>query len=121
MLPDPEEVSDDEPSDETIYQAAMEEWLGVLAQLWTAIGKPIDAERLELYGRLLEGVPLGLLERAVQRVLRENALPVVPPPGAVWRALREELGNPSDIHAAIQAWCDELWAKVFLLSDGRIS
>jgi hypothetical protein len=112
MSPDPEEIYIDEPSDEKIYQAAMEEWLGVLAQLWTAIGKPIDAERLELYGRLMDGVPLGLLERAVRRVLRENALPVVPPPGAVWRALHAELGNPRDIHAAIQAWIDGLWAKI---------
>ena len=115
MLPDPEEIYIDEPSDEKIHQAAMEEWLGVLAQLWTAIGKPIDAERLELYGRHLKGVPLGLLERAVKRVLRENVYLVVPPPGVVWAALREELGNPRDLNAAIEAWLEALWRKINLL------
>ena len=54
-------------TEEEIRQAAVEDWLGVLARLWTAIGKPIEAERLQLYRDALHGVPLGILEKA-QRI-----------------------------------------------------
>ena len=70
-------------TEEEIHQAAREEWLGILARVWTAIGKPRDADRLDLYGKALADVPLGLLEIAVARVIRENEYSVVPPPGVV--------------------------------------
>jgi hypothetical protein len=46
------------------YDLALEEWLGVLAELWTAAGKPLETDRLEVYGQSLGEVPLGLLEMA---------------------------------------------------------
>ncbi len=64
----------------------LEEWLGVLAELWTAAGKPLEADRLKVYRQSLGEVPLGLLERAVRRVIRENVYHVVPLPGVVWAA-----------------------------------
>jgi hypothetical protein len=105
-------MSDEIRTDEQIHQAAMEEWLGILAQLWTAIGKPIDADRLDLYGKALEDVPLGLLESAVARVIRENVYSVVPPPGVVWKAVEKELGNPHDVLAAIEKWKDDFWSRI---------
>ena len=33
-------------SEEEVNQSAMEEYLGVVARLWTAVGKPVEAERL---------------------------------------------------------------------------
>lgn len=95
-------------TDQEIYQAAMEEWLSVLTQLWTAYDKPLDPERLTLYQKMLGEVPLGLLEKAVKRVIREHKYNSVPAVGDVWSAIRKELGNPYDIDQAIQAWCDAL-------------
>ena len=46
------------------------EWLGVLAELWTAAGKPLEADRLQVYRQSLGEVPLGLLGLAVRRTLR---------------------------------------------------
>jgi hypothetical protein len=86
------------------YDLALEEWLGVLADLWTAAGKPLEADRLQVYRRSLEDVPLGLLELAVQRVIRENVYHVVPLPGVVWVAVRRELGEPWDVRMALEDW-----------------
>jgi len=82
----------------------LEEWLGVLAELWTAAGKALEADRLQVYRQSLGEVPLGLLERAVRRVIRENTYNVVPLPGVVWAAVRQELGEPWDIRMAMEDW-----------------
>ncbi len=91
----------------------LEEWLGVLAQLWTAAGKPLEADRLEVYRQSLGEVPLGLLELAVRRVIRENVYHVVPLPGVVWGAVRRELGDPWDIRMAMEEWVERrcLWVR----------
>jgi len=94
------------------YELALEEWLDVLGELWTAVGKPVDRERLQVYRNALADVPLGLLEVAVRRVIRENTYSVVPPPGAVWEAVRQELGEPQDVRAAIERWKDRLWEEL---------
>jgi acyl-coenzyme A synthetase/AMP-(fatty) acid ligase len=91
------------------YETPMEEWLGVLALLWTAVGKPIEAERLKVYQQALESVPLGLLEQAVKRVIRENDYQVVPMPGMIWAAVKKELGNPIDVEEAIENWLEGKW------------
>ena len=96
-------------TEEEIRQAAVEDWLGVLARLWTAIGKPIEAERLQLYHEALHGVPLGILERAVERVIKGMVYQVVPLPGVVWEAIRTELGDPVDIDKAMKEWLDVRW------------
>lgn len=104
-------------TDEQINQAAREEWLGVIAQLWIAYGKEIDPERLALYQRQFGSLPLGLLQDGVDRAIREQAFNSVPTIGDVWRAIRAVLGNPHDLGAAIERWKDNLWSKVNLL-DG---
>jgi hypothetical protein len=84
----------------------LEEWYGVLLELWTATGKPQDPDRLEVYRQALEEVPLGLLELAVRRVIRENTYNVVPLPGVVWAAVRKELGEPWDVRQAMEDWVE---------------
>jgi hypothetical protein len=46
------------------YELVLEEWLWVIAELWTAAGKPLEANRLKVYRQSLGEVPLGLLELA---------------------------------------------------------
>jgi hypothetical protein len=58
--------------------------------------------------RALEDVPLGLVECAVARVVRENEYSIVPPPGVVWAAVRKEMGDPYDARAAIEGWKERL-------------
>ena len=59
-----------------------------------------------MYRKSLGEVPLGLLERAMRRVIRENVYHVVPLPGVVWEAVRRELGDPWDIRLAIEDWVE---------------
>ena len=91
-------------TEEQIYQAAVEDWLEVLAQLWTAVGKPIDAGRLQIYRHALEYMPIGLLELAVARVIRENTYQVVPQPGVIREAAWKELGKPWNLEQQIERW-----------------
>jgi hypothetical protein len=87
------------------YQAAMDEWIDELARLWDAIGKPLDADRLQIYQRELNVVPLGLLKKVISRVIRENTYSNVPPVGVLWAAVRAELGQPVDVMQALADWC----------------
>jgi len=57
-------------------------------------------------------VPLGLLERSVRRVIRENVVHVVPLPGVVWAAVRRELGDPWDVRLAMEDWVERRWGMV---------
>jgi hypothetical protein len=82
----------------------IDEWVGELARLWDAVGKPLEADRLAIYQRELADIPLGLLERTISRVIRENTYSNVPPVGVIWKALRVELGNPNDVMDAIGQW-----------------
>jgi len=102
----------DEPlTDKQIVEMATEEWVRVLARMWEAIDKPIDADRLQVYRRELGTIPLGLLEKAVSRCIRENTWLTVPPVGKIWEALRKELGNPYDVNQAIAEWEDAGWRR----------
>ena len=87
----------------------MNEWVGELVRLWDAVGKPLDASRLEIYQRELGDVPLGLLRLAVSRVIRENTYSNIPPVGTVWAAVRKELGDPHDLMQSMADWCFLQW------------
>ena len=102
-------------SDDDLYQDAFKEWLDILAQLWTAFGKTVDDGQMIIYQRSLSVLPLGLLDAAVQRVIREHDFNNVPTVAEVWKAVRKELGNPVDLDRAIEIWCDQLWRKAVLL------
>ena len=110
----------DQMTEEQIQEALTHEWMGVLEPLWTAIGKPVEAARLKVYKDVLGVIPLGVLEQAVKRALRENTYSQVPPPGEVWKAAMSELGDPSDaeIEQAVDRWLCRRWGKVTQLRDG---
>lgn len=91
-------------TDDEIYQLALEEWLTILSRLWLAYDKPLDPVRLALYQHNFERVPMGLLEKAVDRAIRDNRYNMVPTVGNVWDAVRKELHNPYDIDEAIKRW-----------------
>jgi hypothetical protein len=96
----------------TDHKTLLEEWLAVLGELWTATGKTVDSKRLRVYQKALGDVPLGLLEKAIKRVILENDYQVVPVPGVIWAAVRKELGYPFDINAAIEGWVEERWNRI---------
>lgn len=101
------------PTDAEIDQLAYVEWLEVLAGLWEAVGKPIDEKRLRKYTKELSRIPLGLLERAVSRTIRDGSeYQVVPTIGSIWKALRKELANPSDIDVVIERWIEEKYQLI---------
>ena len=85
--------------------------------MYIVIGKPVEGERLKLYREALHGVPLGILELAVNRVIRKMVYKVVPLPGVVWEAIRAELGDPVDIHKAMKEAIETRW-ELFV---GRIT
>ena len=96
------------------FKTPKEEWLGVLSELWISVEKPIEPDRLGVYQKALGDVPLGLLEKAVKRVILENDYQVVPVPGVIWAAVRKELGYAFDIHTAIEAWVEDQWKRIIV-------
>lgn len=102
-------------TDAEIEQAANVEWLDILSGMWEAIGKPIDEKRLQKYARELHSIPLGLLEKAVSRAIRNGGdYMVVPTISAIWGALRKELKNPYDIDEAIERWCEAQYQSMIV-------
>ena len=97
---------------EPVYVSLGEEWIAILSRLWIAFDKPLDPERLQIYIHELGSVPLGLLELAVSRTIRNHKFSNVPSVADVWRSVNAELGNPYDVDQAIQEWCDRQWRKV---------
>ena len=110
-------------TDEEIYQDALAEWQNAIAGMWDAAGKSLavagEAARFGQYVRQLSGIPLGLLQLACDRAVRETGkYQVVPSVGAVWDALRKELHNPRDLDQAISLWCEARWARtVYVFGD----
>ena len=102
-------VQDKHMTDEEIRASADSEWLGLLREMWEAIGKPVDEKRLLVYARQLGIVPFGLLEKSVARAIRTNGqYQTVPTVGAIWDAVRKELDTAPalDIANAIANWVE---------------
>lgn len=116
MLAEPVEII---KTDEELYQSALEEWLGVLSRLWIAFDKPLDPERLTIYREALDVLPLGLLDLAVKRVIREHKFNSVPTIADVWSAVRKELHNPPDLERAIHAWRESLWDRSVMIINAE--
>ena len=96
-------------NDEEIYEAAMSEWLGVLAKLWTAFGKTPVHEQMVVYQEMLADVPLGLLEKSVNRAIREHKFSNIPTSGEVWDAFMKELkpAHGMSVRDAVELWKDK--------------
>lgn len=95
-------------------ETGLEEWLGVLSQLWTAYDKPIDSDRMQVYQKMLGKIPLGLLEKAVERVVSEHVYNSVPTVAQIWAAVRKELGTPYDMDQAIAEWEQDHWNRTIV-------
>jgi hypothetical protein len=83
----------DVKSDKEIYQEALNEWTGVLVQLWDAIGKPVDRKQLQVYAKQLNDVPLGLLEQALKALMRRHTYNTVPTIGEIWQEVKKLEGD----------------------------
>lgn len=102
-------------TDAEIEQDAYLEWTDVLIGMWEAIGKPLDEKRLAKYAKELKDIPLGLLEKAISRAIRNGGdYQVVPTISAIWGALRKELGNPYDIDEAIERWREAKYQSIIV-------
>jgi hypothetical protein len=111
----PEQIEDDiEVVDVEAYQAMMQEWVKILSRLWVPFGKVPTPEQLGIYQELLKGVPLGLLEKCIDRTIREHKYASVPTIGNVWDALLKELDlRPGEsIQEAIEHWCERLFERI---------
>lgn len=101
------------------YHAAMTEWVGTVAQLWDAIGKPVDEKRLDVYCKQLQSVPLGLLEIGINYAIANNTYSVVPPVGKIFEGIRKEIvstANPRpglDMNEMIELWIEHKAKAVF--------
>ncbi len=107
-------------NEEQIHRAAMEDWVGIIAQLWDAIGKPVDEKRLNMYCKQLQVVPLGLLDKGVSYAIRNNTYSNIPPIGMIWEGVRKELiplNIPPgiDIADAIEEWNKRLYKRAVLI------
>jgi hypothetical protein len=92
-------------SEDECNQAALEDWLEVLSRLWVAYDKPLDPVRLVLYQNMLEKLPTGLLELAIEQTVRNHGkYNNVPTIGEVWDAVRVVLHNPHNLDQAIEDW-----------------
>lgn len=106
-------------TDGAINADAYSEWLSVLMSMWESVEKPVDEKRLKLYASQFESVPLGLLEKAITRAIRNNGNYLsVPSIGALWSAIRKETGDlPNvDVLEAVEMWQEKQTA----MFDSRV-
>jgi hypothetical protein len=100
--------------DRKIREMAMRDWMDTLSGLWLAYGRKIDQQQLMAYANYLSWLPLGLLERAVEKAILESSS-YVPTAGSIMRAVAIDLGvepNIDDLKAAAEAWCERSWQRV---------
>jgi hypothetical protein len=86
---------------------AIADWYSILASLWVAIGKPVDKNRLLLYGHDLGNVPCELLERAIKRIRLNSIYTQVPTIGEIWQAVKAELAE--DNCTTPEEWIERKW------------
>lgn len=102
-------------TDEQIYKAARQEWVGVLLQLWEAYGKQPDPKQLKVYVKQLGDIPLGTLETAIGEILRSHTYNSVPTIGEIWEVIYGTEKNPTYPDAYSKAYAYRL------MGDGVLS
>ena len=90
-----------------IHKMAIADWYGILENLWLAIGKPVEKQRLLIYGQDLGNVPCELLERAIRRIRLNSIYSQVPTIGEIWQAVRIELA--ADNCSTPEDWIERKW------------
>lgn len=100
---------------EVDYQkVAIDEWIATLTRMWDAVDKPVDDRRLMVYVQEFKDIPLGLLEKAVGRAIRNNGVYTsVPTVGALWAAIRKEAGDfPNmEVMDVVDLWDQEKFER----------
>jgi hypothetical protein len=102
-------------TDQQIYKAARDEWVGVLLQLWEAYGKQPDPKQLKVYVKQLGDIPLGTLETAIGEILRSHTYNSVPTIGEIWEVIYGTEKNPKYPDAYSKAYAYRL------MGDGVLS
>lgn len=100
-------ILEDQECDERIQKEACKEWLDCLVKMWDAVDKDVDEKRLAIYVEQFQEIPLGLLEIAVSRAIRNNGSYMsVPSVGALWQAIKQETGDLThiDVIEAVRLW-----------------
>ena len=90
----------------TEYDEQYKEWLSALKVLWQVYGKQPDTVQLLAYAKVLGDLPLGILERAIQRTIKAHKYANVPTAAEVWASAMQELGTKGDPAAAIEQWIE---------------
>jgi hypothetical protein len=101
-------------SDAQIQEMAIADWYSILESLWTAIGKPVDKKRMQIYGKDLAIVPCELLERAIKRIRLTSIYSQVPTIGEIWQAVKIELAE--DNCTTPDEWIERKWIKFMSLA-----
>ena len=102
-------ILEDLECEKRIQKEAYAEWLECLVKMWNAVDKDVDDKRLAIYAEQFKAIPLGLLEKAVDRAIRNNGSYMsVPSVGALWQAIKQETGNHThiDVMGSINLWID---------------
>ena len=101
------------PSDAEIKSMLMKEWSDLFDALWYAIGKPIDQKQKSVYARALSNIPYGLLDKAINKVLKEHKYSNIPTIAEIINAVRSVLGISSDANLEnnIAIWKNNAWFK----------
>lgn len=94
-------------TDAQIHKMAIADWYSILESLWTAIGKPVDKQRMLIYGKDLGEVPCELLERAIKRIRLNSIYTQVPTIGEIWQAVKMELAE--DNCTTPEEWIERKW------------
>lgn len=111
---------DEDVAQAQIYRAAMTEWVEIIAQLWDAIGKPVDEKRLDVYCKQMRDVPIGLLEIGVNYAIKNNTYNTIPAIGLIWEGIRKEtnklnLPPNTDMDTAIERWIERRFKTTFYI------
>ena len=102
-------------TDQEIYQLYRNAWVSTLAGLWTAFGVSIDIKRLEIYSRALKEIPLEILEKTIDQVLREHHFSNIPTVAELYKIAQEIIG-----HNTFENWEPDKPMGFYLMPGGVI-
>ena len=102
-------------TDQEIYQLYRNAWVSTLAGLWTAFGVSLDIKRLEIYARALKEIPLEILEKTIDRVLREHQYSNIPTVAELYNIALEIVD-----HHTFETWEPDKPMGFYLMPGGEV-